>query len=125
MSFEKLSERLQILQESNAQLKTLIDRLASIEFQPGSIPLDDDEDNVKTELVSEITHTVNEGKVEALELKDRVARFSREKLESNEQEKLELQRGVQRAVQELKEYVYNTKGSFVCDGLLIWILDLK
>lgn len=125
MSFEKLSERLQILQESNAQLKTLIDRLASIEFQPGSIPLDDDEDNVKTELVSEITHTVNEGKVEALELQDRVARFSREKLESNEQEKLELQRGVQRAVQELKEYVYNTKGSFVCDGLLIWILDLK
>ena len=80
---------------------------------------------MKTELVSEITHTVNEGKVEALELKDRVARFSREKLESNEQEKLELQRGVQRAVQELKEYVYYTKGSFVCDGLLIWILDLK
>lgn len=105
MSFENLSEHLRVLQESNAQLKTLIDRLANIEFQPGSIPLDDDEDNVKTELVSEITLTVNDCRTEALELQDRLARLKREVVGNNEQEKAELHRGVQRAVQELKEYV--------------------
>lgn len=113
MSFEKFSERLRTLQESNTQLKTLIDRLANLEFQPGSIPLDDDEDNVKTELVSEITHIVSEGKIEAAELQDRVGRFSREGLGKNEQEKVELQRGVQRAVQELKEYVGSVKWSII------------
>jgi len=111
MSFEKLSERLHILQESNAQLKALIDRLANIDFQPGSIPLEDDDDNVKAELVSEITETVNEGKVEAVELQDRVGRFCKEGLGNNEQEKAELQRGVQRALHELKEYVHYTSVS--------------
>ena len=60
MSFESISERLTALQDSNAQLKELIDRLANIKFQPGSIPLDDDEDNVMTELTSEIQQTVRE-----------------------------------------------------------------
>jgi len=60
MSFESISERLIALQDSNAQLKELIDRLANIKFQPGSIPLDDDEDNVMTELTSEIQQTVRE-----------------------------------------------------------------
>lgn len=60
MSFETVSERLTALQESNAQLKDLIDRLATIRFQPGSIPLDDDEDNVMTELTTEIQQTIKE-----------------------------------------------------------------
>jgi protein transport protein SEC20 len=60
MSFEVISERLTALQDSNTQLKDLIDRLATIRFQPGSIPLDDDEDNVMTELTSEIQQTLRE-----------------------------------------------------------------
>lgn len=60
MSFEAVSSRLAALQESNAQLKDLIDRLASIKFQPGSIPLDDDENNVMTELTAEIQQTIRE-----------------------------------------------------------------
>lgn len=60
MSFQTLSERLTTLQESNAQLKDLIDRLANLNFQPGSIPLDDEDGNVMTELTSEIQQTIKE-----------------------------------------------------------------
>lgn len=54
MSFQSVSERLSALQESNQQLKTLIERLATIKFQPGSVPVDNEEDNVISELTSEI-----------------------------------------------------------------------
>lgn len=60
MSFQSLSERLVALQESNAQLSDLIQRLATIRFQPGSIPLDDEDDNVMTELTLEIQQTFKE-----------------------------------------------------------------
>jgi len=60
MSFQTLSERLTALQESNAQLKELIERLATIKFQPGSIPLYNEEGNVITELTSEIQQTLKD-----------------------------------------------------------------
>ncbi|KAG9242129.1 protein transport membrane glycoprotein-like protein Sec20 [Calycina marina] len=105
MSFAKISERLLMLQENNEQLRTLIDRLATITFQPGSIPLDDDEDNVKTELISEITQTVIESKAEVEELQDRAERLKRlvGGDEETDREREEVQRGVQRAVAELRE----------------------
>ena len=58
MSFQILSERLATLQESNKRLQELIDRLRSINFQPGSIPLENEGDNVISELSAEIQQTI-------------------------------------------------------------------
>lgn len=60
MSFESLSERLIALQESNTQLKELIDRLADLKFQPGSVPLDNEDGNIMTELAGEIQQMLKE-----------------------------------------------------------------
>ncbi|KAI3393612.1 hypothetical protein diail_3876 [Diaporthe ilicicola] len=61
MSFDALQERLTALQETTAQVKELIDRLANLKFQPGSVPLpggdgydDEEENNVAKELSDEI-----------------------------------------------------------------------
>ena len=66
-SFESLQERLAALQETTAQLKSLIDRLADLKFQPGSVPLPsptDDADhqppNVATELAAEINQILRD-----------------------------------------------------------------
>ncbi|KAK3300432.1 uncharacterized protein B0H64DRAFT_369688 [Chaetomium fimeti] len=60
-SFESLHERLAALQETTGQLRELIDRLANIQFQPGSVPLStSDEDNVATELSTEIGQILRE-----------------------------------------------------------------
>ncbi|KAL2154778.1 hypothetical protein VTH82DRAFT_3454 [Thermothelomyces myriococcoides] len=60
-SFELLQERLTALQETTAQLRELIDRLANVQFQPGSVPLGaSDEDNVATELSTEINQILRE-----------------------------------------------------------------
>ncbi|TGO34937.1 hypothetical protein BHYA_0176g00190 [Botrytis hyacinthi] len=60
MSFETLSERLAALQESNRQARELIERLATIKFEPGSIALDGDDDNVLLELSAEIAQVLKE-----------------------------------------------------------------
>lgn len=68
MSFDALQERLAALQETTAQVKELIDRLATLNFQPGSVPLgngnddddDDDDENVATELSAEINQILRE-----------------------------------------------------------------
>lgn len=60
MSFQSVSDQLAILQDSNAQLKDLIERLGNLKFQPGSVPLDDDEENVITELATEIQQTLRD-----------------------------------------------------------------
>lgn len=77
MSFDALQERLAALQETTAQVKELIDRLATLNFQPGSVPLgnpngeanndDDDDENVATELSAEINQILREEE-EELEL---------------------------------------------------------
>lgn len=60
-SFESLQERLAALQETTGQLRELIDRLANIQFQPGSVPLSaSDEDNVAAELGTEISQILRE-----------------------------------------------------------------
>lgn len=65
MSFDTLQERLTALQETTAQVKELIDRLATLNFQPGSVPIgngndDDDDENVATELSAEINQILRE-----------------------------------------------------------------
>ncbi|PNP77358.1 hypothetical protein FNYG_09234 [Fusarium nygamai] len=65
MSFEGLQERLTALQETTTQLKELIDRLATLKFQPGSVPLTTDEESSESgELSAEITSTLRDGEEE-------------------------------------------------------------
>ncbi|KAI0846865.1 Sec20-domain-containing protein [Daldinia vernicosa] len=66
--FTDLQVRLALLQDATNQLKVLIDRLANFKFQPGSVPLGaSDEDNVGSELGSEINQILREQE-EELEL---------------------------------------------------------
>lgn len=66
MSFDSLQERLTALQETTAQARELIDRLASLKFQPGSVPLSavealgEDDDSVAAELSGEIGNMLRE-----------------------------------------------------------------
>ncbi|CZR50493.1 related to protein transport membrane glycoprotein Sec20 [Phialocephala subalpina] len=105
MSFEAVSDQLKALKESNAQLKDLIDRLANINFQPGSVPLDDEDDNVAIELTSEIHQTLKE-QDEDLELLLEEAEDLDAGKEHSElwQQKEELKTDVTRAITELKAY---------------------
>ncbi|KAG5999558.1 hypothetical protein E4U54_001796 [Claviceps lovelessii] len=62
MSLRGLEERLTALQETTTQLRELIDRLAKLEFQPGAVPLDaDDESSVSGELSAEIGQILRNG----------------------------------------------------------------
>jgi protein transport protein SEC20 len=106
MSFESLSERLTVLQESNAQLKDLIDRLATINFQPGSIPLDNDDGNVATELTAEIHQTLKDQEEDFDLLQEEVYDIDSGKPGSELQNrKNKLDQGVKRGIKELKMYV--------------------
>lgn len=60
MSFESLSERLAALQESNRQARELIGRLETIEFPPGSIALDNDDESAVLELSAEIAQVLKD-----------------------------------------------------------------
>ena len=103
MSFQILSERLTALQESNAQLKDLIDRLATLKFQPGSIPLDNDDGNVMVELASEIQQTLRDQDEEFELLQEDVYDLDSGKTGSEaDQQKAGLEHAVKRAVKELK-----------------------
>lgn len=65
-SFDSLQERLTALQETTAQARELIDRLASPRFQPGSVALTaveavgEDDDSVAAELSGEIGNMLRE-----------------------------------------------------------------
>ncbi|KAI1023345.1 hypothetical protein LB503_000822 [Fusarium chuoi] len=73
MSFEGLQERLTALQETTTQLKELIDRLATLKFQPGSVPLTTDEESSESgELSAEITSTLRDGEEEQELLQEEV-----------------------------------------------------
>jgi len=69
--YADLHARLANLQDATTQLQELIDRLANVNFQPGSVPLGTgaiaDDDNVGTELSGEINQILQEQK-EDLEL---------------------------------------------------------
>jgi protein transport protein SEC20 len=106
MSFQSVSDQLAILQESNAQLKDLIDRLANLKFQPGSVPLDDEEGNVITELTVEIQQTLRDQEEDFENLQEDVYDLPDDGLgsESGEQ-KMDLDATVKRAIKELNLYV--------------------
>ncbi|KAG4426613.1 hypothetical protein IFR04_000044 [Cadophora malorum] len=104
MSFELISERLKALQESNTQLKELINRLATINFQPGSVPLGgDDEDNVMQELAAEIHQLIREEDEDFELLNEEIEELDEGKRGSEmEQQKAELKGAVMRGMRELK-----------------------
>lgn len=64
---QSLTTRLTALAESNKALAQLIQRLAKLDFQPGSQPLDTEEGDVRLELSAEI-HDSLKGIEEDLEL---------------------------------------------------------
>ncbi|KUJ24000.1 Sec20-domain-containing protein [Mollisia scopiformis] len=99
MSFEAVSDQLKILKEVNAQLKDLIDRLANINFQPGSVPLDEGDENVATELTSEIQQTIKDQDEDFELLLEEV-----HDLNSGMDNREELLSNVTRAIAELKLY---------------------
>jgi len=108
MSFETLSERLAVLQESNAQLKDLIERLRTIKFQPGSIPVDSDEDNELSELTSEIQQTLKDQREDFELLQEEVLDLDSGRPSSElEKQRNGLFGSVERATRELKTYVSN------------------
>ena len=103
MSFEKLSESLHTLQESNATLKELIDSLANLNFQPGSVPLDDDEDNMKTEILSDIHQTIKDQNDDFEVLQQGCKSYIRRLPKGEDRVRAEeLGRGAERAMQELR-----------------------
>lgn len=104
-SFESLQERLAALQETTTQLRELIDRLANISFQPGSVPLSSsDEDNVATELSAEIHQVLREEEEDLELLQEEIIdlRSGRPGSEA-EHRKTRLREGTQRLQAELKE----------------------
>lgn len=64
---QTLATRLAALTESNKTARQLIQRLAKLDFQPGSQPLDGDDGDVRLELSAEIHETLK-GIEEELEL---------------------------------------------------------
>jgi protein transport protein SEC20 len=108
MSFEAVSQRLNELQETNRQLKELIERLATFKFQPGSIPLQNEEDDsVIGELKSEIRQIIREQFDDFALLREDVIDLNRVKHSSQVQaQKGGLEQAVQRAENELKAYAH-------------------
>ncbi|EWG37272.1 hypothetical protein FVEG_00952 [Fusarium verticillioides 7600] len=97
MSFEGLQERLTALQETTTQLKELIDRLATLKFQPGSVPLTTDEESSESgELSAEITSTLRDGEEEHELLQEEV-----EFLRVAEHDKARLKESVEKIGKEL------------------------
>jgi hypothetical protein len=102
MSFQGLQDRLSALQETTAQLRDLVDRLASLRFQPGSVPLDvSEEDSVSGELSGEISRLLKQGEEDA-ELLGEEAEYLR-----LEEERESVREGVARVERDLKR----------CDGI--------
>ncbi|KAH8815124.1 protein transport membrane glycoprotein-like protein Sec20 [Xylogone sp. PMI_703] len=105
MSFESLSERLVALQESNSQLRELIDRLGNLKFQPGSVPLDNEDGNVMTELAVEIQQTLKEQDEDFELLQEQAYDLIAGKPGSEAHErKANLIDSIKRSTQELKSY---------------------
>ncbi|KAH7170920.1 Sec20-domain-containing protein [Dactylonectria macrodidyma] len=97
MSFEGLQERLVALQETTTQLKDLIDRLAHLKFEPGSVPLTTDEENsVSGELGAEITNALRDGEEDQELLQEEVEYFR-----GAEHDRERLREGVEKVGKEL------------------------
>ncbi|KAK1244985.1 hypothetical protein MKX08_004614 [Trichoderma sp. CBMAI-0020] len=100
MSLEGLQERLAALQETTAQLRELIDRLANVEFQPGSVPLNiEEEGSVSGELSAEAGLILKTG-LEDQQLLCEEAKY----LRRSGHEKERLEDGIERVGQELASH---------------------
>lgn len=108
MSLHDLSARLSALQETTRQVSLLISRLANLKFQPGSVPLDlsDEEDDITSELSSEIHQTLKEQE-EDLELLEQEVEDLPEGRPGSQVgvERKQLIEAVERARREVKAYV--------------------
>jgi predicted nucleic acid-binding Zn-ribbon protein len=104
MSLEALQERLTALQETTSQLKELIDRLAALKFQPGSVPLSaDEDDNVSSELGAEISQIIREESEDLELLQEEITDLRSGRPGSDtEHSKARLRDGVKGLQQELK-----------------------
>jgi protein transport protein SEC20 len=104
-SFESLQERLAALQGTTGQLRELIDRLANIKFQPGSVPLNtSDEDNVATELSAEISQILREEEEDLELLQEEIIDLRSGRTGSEaEHRKTRLKEGAHRLESELKD----------------------
>jgi protein transport protein SEC20 len=104
MSFEALQERLTALQETQTQLQELIERLASLKFQPGSVPLSaDEDDNVGSELSAEISQILKEESEDVGVLQEEITDLRPGRPGSDtEHTRTRLQDGVKRLEQELR-----------------------
>ncbi|KAJ4858798.1 sec20 domain-containing protein [Trichoderma breve] len=100
MSLEGLQERLAALQETTTQLRELIDRLANVEFEPGSVPLNiEEEGSVSGELSAEAGLILKTG------LEDQQLLFEEAKyLRRGGHEKERLVDGIERVGSELASY---------------------
>lgn len=99
MSFQGLQDRLTALQETTAQLGELIERLSNLKFQPGSVPLDaNEEGSVSGELSTEISNLLRDGDDEKDLLSEEVEFLRHE-------DKARLREGVERQGQELDRLV--------------------
>jgi len=107
MSFEALQERLNALQETTTQLRELIDRLAGLRFEPGSVPLGtDDEDNVAGELSAEIGQVLREEEEDLELLQEEIADLKGGRPGSGqEHNKTRLTEGATRLEAELRRWV--------------------
>jgi len=116
-SFEIIQDRLTALQESTNQVKELIQRLATIKFQPGSVPLPKtisssptstadeghDENNVATELSTEINQILREEEEELELVQEEILDIPAASPGSDaHHRKLRLKEGVQRLESEIR-----------------------
>ncbi|KAL7923988.1 hypothetical protein ACQKWADRAFT_288467 [Trichoderma austrokoningii] len=100
MSLEGLQERLAALQETTAQLRELIDRLADVEFQPGAVPLNiEEEGSVSGELSAEAGLILKNG-LEDQQLLCEEAKY----LRRSGHEKERLEDGIERVGKELASH---------------------
>ncbi|KAM0260370.1 hypothetical protein ACHAQJ_002771 [Trichoderma viride] len=100
MSLEGLQERLAALQETTAQLRELIDRLANVEFQPGSVPLNiEEEGSVSGELSAEAGLLLKNG-LEDQQLLCEEAKY----LRRGGHEKERLEDGIEKVGKEMASY---------------------
>ncbi|KAK3397474.1 Sec20-domain-containing protein [Sordaria brevicollis] len=114
-SFETLQERLTTLQETTGQLKELIERLATLKFEPGSVPLsnsisslantgaDGTTNNEAADLSTEISQVLREEEEDLELLQEEIIdlRSGRPGSEA-EHKKTRLKEGAQRLAVELK-----------------------
>ncbi len=106
-----LSAQLTTVSESNKATLQLVDRLAKLSFQPGSLPLDGQANDVRTELSSEIHDGLKQQEQEFELLKQEVGDVTaaahtgaKRRASERDREKTRLSIQVARLGEDLKQY---------------------